>query len=140
MIDVIGVGVLVLREGRVLLGQRLGVHGAEQWAPPGGHLEAFESVDGCVRRELFEETGLVVRSWSPGPWSVNEFPERQRRYATLFAVALVLDGAPTVREPEKCRAWHWFTWDALPAPLFAPLASLVGSGFRPQWNEDEPGR
>ena len=48
----VGVGVIVLREGRVLLGRRLGSHGAGTWQFPGGHLEAFERVEDCARREV----------------------------------------------------------------------------------------
>ena len=40
----VGVGVIVQRDGRILLGKRLGAHGEGTWALPGGHLEFGESV------------------------------------------------------------------------------------------------
>jgi 8-oxo-dGTP diphosphatase len=127
----VGVGVLVLRRGRVLLGQRLGSHGAQSWAPPGGHLEFGESVDACARREVMEETGLTLGALVSGPYTVDAFPEVGRHYVTLFVVALESFGEPERREPAKCAGWAWYPWDALPAPLFAPLASLRAQGFTP---------
>jgi 8-oxo-dGTP diphosphatase len=63
----IGVAVIVVREGRVLLGKRKNAHGAGTWQFPGGHLEYGESIESCARRELFEETGLTIVSHAPGP-------------------------------------------------------------------------
>jgi 8-oxo-dGTP diphosphatase len=127
----VGVGVLVFRAGRVLLGQRLGSHGAGSWAPPGGHLEFGESAERCARRELFEETGLTLGALQPAPYTVDAFPEIGRHYVTLFVVATDSAGEPERREPTKCARWEWFDWSALPAPLFAPLASLCAQGFTP---------
>lgn len=42
----VGVAAVILREGRVLLGERIGSHGAHTWATPGGHLEWGESIEG----------------------------------------------------------------------------------------------
>ena len=58
----IGVGVLILKEGKVLFGKRIGAHGADSWAPPGGHLEINESLFDCAQREVLEETGLEVQN------------------------------------------------------------------------------
>lgn len=135
---VVGVGVLVVRDGRVLLGVRRGRHGDGEWAPPGGHLEAGESVAECAARELMEETGLTMREWRAGPWTVNDFPDIGRRYLTLFVEATHVEGTPEAREPEKCVAWLWIPWSDLTsptkpfAPLFAPLASICERGFSPE--------
>ena len=83
----VGVGVLLVRDGRVLLGERRGSHGAGTWAPPGGHLEDGETVEACARREVAEETGLTPGAVMPAPYSVDPFPELGRRYVTLFVVA-----------------------------------------------------
>ena len=52
----VGVGVFVWRDGRFIMGQRLGSHGANTWSVPGGHLEFGESWEDCAIREVKEET------------------------------------------------------------------------------------
>ena len=125
----IGVGVIVVRAGRVLLGRRVGSHGEGQWAPPGGRLEPGESVAECARRELAEETGLRLRSIAPGPWNEHRFDDgpggTSLHYLTIFAVATVAPGEPALLEPDRCAGWTWHSWNALPSPLFAPFAALV---------------
>ena len=51
----VGVAVIVVNNGKVLLGKRKGSHGSGSWAFPGGHLEMNESIEACARREVFEE-------------------------------------------------------------------------------------
>ena len=128
---VVGVGVIILRDGRVLLGRRKGSHGAGSWALPGGHLEFGEAVEECARREALEETGLAIHRLRRGPYSTDLFPEQGKHYVTLFVVAEAPDGEAEVKEPDKCDGWDWFPWDALPEPLFLPLASLYARGYRP---------
>ena len=67
----VGVGVIILRNNRILLGERIGSHGANTWATPGGHLDVGESIEECARREVFEETGLVVESIRAGAYFVK---------------------------------------------------------------------
>ena len=127
----VGIGVIVVRGGRVLVGQRLGSHGAGSWALPGGHLEFGESVEACARREVAEETGLALDEIHPGPYTSDVFADLARHYVTLFVVATSVDGEAQRLEPEKCAEWRWVRWSDLPGPLFAPLQTLVGTGFVP---------
>jgi 8-oxo-dGTP diphosphatase len=127
----VGVGVIVVRDGLVLLGQRIGSHGAGTWALPGGHLEFGESIEDCASREVMEETGLAVQSVARGPYTTNFFASEGKHYVTLFVTARCLTGEPLVLEPNKCSSWQWFRWSELPQPLFPPLASLARSGYMP---------
>ena len=88
-----GVGVIVRRDGRVLLGRRSGAHGADTWALPGGHLEFGETVEHCAAREVLEETGRVIDAVMPGPYTSDVFADEGRHYVTLFVVARSLNHA-----------------------------------------------
>lgn len=127
----VGVGILVIRDGRVLLGKRLGSHGAGTWSAPGGRLEYGEALLDCARRELAEETGLELGEAHIGPVTNDVFAEVGQHYVTVIVLAPHTRGTPRTLEPDKCEGWQWFSWPALPAPLFAPLQSLVDSGFVP---------
>ncbi|KFN43663.1 nucleotide triphosphate diphosphatase NUDT15 [Arenimonas oryziterrae] len=127
----VGVGVIVMRDGKVLLGERIGSHGAGTWALPGGHLEFGESVEDCARREVREETGLVLGTLRAAPYANDLFAAEGKHYVTLFVVAHSADGEPVLSEPEKCLRWDWFRWTDFPAPLFAPLETLRRSGYVP---------
>ncbi|GHV23764.1 hypothetical protein FACS189428_7590 [Clostridia bacterium] len=54
----IGVGTIVRKEGKVLLGQRsaVGETGEGKWAFPGGRLEFYEDLIDSAKRETLEET------------------------------------------------------------------------------------
>jgi 8-oxo-dGTP diphosphatase len=58
---VVGVGGVVIHEGRALLIKRGSEPLKDQWSIPGGTLELGESIQEGVRRELREETGIEVR-------------------------------------------------------------------------------
>jgi ADP-ribose pyrophosphatase YjhB (NUDIX family) len=57
---VVGVGVAVVDDGRLLLVQRGREPGRGLWAVPGGKVEFGEPMREAARREVAEETGLVV--------------------------------------------------------------------------------
>jgi len=127
----VGVGVLVVRDGLVLLGKRKSSHGAGTWAAPGGRLDFGETLEACALRELREETGLLASSVELGPYSNDVFHEAERHFLTVFVVARGLSGTPRNLEPDKCEGWAWFEWESLPTPLFKPVQTLLSIGWRP---------
>ena len=56
----VGVGVVVIRNGRILLEKRKNEPGKGKWSIPGGLVELGEEVEQTVIREVKEETGLEV--------------------------------------------------------------------------------
>lgn len=61
---VVGVGAVVVRDGRALIVRRANGPRQGEWSLPGGHLHLGESLIDGMRREVKEETGLEVH---PGP-------------------------------------------------------------------------
>lgn len=57
---IIGVGGVVIQEGRVLLVRRGQAPLRGEWSIPGGALELGETLHQGLRREMLEETGLEV--------------------------------------------------------------------------------
>jgi len=128
----VGVGVIVLNsQKQILLGERIGSHGANTWCSPGGHLEFGETVEECARRETLEETGLELGNLRRGPYTNDYFEEEKRHYVTVFIVAESVGGEPKICEPDKCLQWKWFDWKHQPAALFLPNKNLLLSGFNP---------
>lgn len=127
-----GVGVIVVRDNRVLLGLRKGAHGADTWAFPGGKPKFYETVSTCAIRELTEETSMVAEQVQKVHVTVeNFFQETGIYWLTHFVTTCLVTGEPKVCEPDKCAEWGWFEWNRMPEPLFAPLKSLVDSGYIP---------
>ena len=57
---VVGVGAIILDEGKILLEKRKNSPGKGKWSIPGGLVELGESIEQAVIREVKEETGLDV--------------------------------------------------------------------------------
>ena len=56
----VGIGAVIVHEGRVVLVKRRFEPLAGQWSIPGGAVEAGETLEACVAREMAEETGFSV--------------------------------------------------------------------------------
>src|SRR5690349_14580248 len=58
----VGVGAVIVHEGRVVIVQRGTEPLKGQWSVPGGALEVGETLRQCAAREALEETGLQVEA------------------------------------------------------------------------------
>lgn len=124
----VGLAAIAIREGKVLLGKRIGKIGGATWAPPGGHLEYGESVEACAARELLEETGLTAKTIVLGPYTNDLIAPKKQHYVTLFVFIPEFDGEVQCFEPEKCVGWEWFDFDDLPSPLITSFESFIREG------------
>lgn len=146
----VGVGVILRKEGRVLLGLRISAHGQGTWSFPGGHQEKGETAPEAAARELEEETGIRL---SPSAFRIltstdDLFAESGRQYTTVFVVGDCPGDQDArndpPREPLKSSGWRWFSWQRLPEPRFAGIGDLLSRGVDPfdlpAWAEPPRGR
>ncbi|HKQ77968.1 MAG TPA: NUDIX domain-containing protein [Blastocatellia bacterium] len=125
----VGMGVLVMRRGRALLGRRRNSHGEGYYAAPGGHVEFGESFEHAARREVREETGLEIedlRLLSVGNY-VFKREDGERHYIDVDFVCEAPVGEAQLMEPEKCGGWDWYDLDNLPQPLFIVTRRMIES-------------
>ena len=120
----VGLGVMVLKDGKVLMGKRKSSHGAGEWAWPGGHLEYMESFEGCARRETLEEAGIEIQNIRL-LFLGNLKHYAPKQYVHVQLVADWKSGEPQVLEPEKLERWDWFDLHDLPSPLFATCDTSI---------------
>jgi 8-oxo-dGTP diphosphatase len=62
---VVGVGAVVIRDGKILLVKRGIAPSKGLWAIPGGALDLGETLQQAAEREILEETGVVIRARKP---------------------------------------------------------------------------
>src|ERR1051326_4668170 len=83
----VGVGAVIVHEGRAVIVQRGTEPLKGQWSVPGGALEVGETLRQCAVREALEETGLHVEA---GPMlGVFDAIYREPRGAILYHYVLI---------------------------------------------------
>lgn len=113
----IGIGLFIIKDGKVLLGKRKSVHGADEYGGLGGHLEYGETMEQTALRELAEECGIQVKNLRLLCVSdlLTYYP---KHYVDVGFTAEWEAGEPQVLEPHKLESWGWYELDNLPQPLF----------------------
>ncbi len=110
----VAVGVLRRADGALLFAQRPeGKPYAGWWEFPGGKVEAGESVDQALTRELHEELGIVVEHITP--LDMIEFSYPHARVRLHFRVVSQWRGEPQSREGQA------FSWEHPAAVGVGPL-------------------
>jgi 8-oxo-dGTP diphosphatase len=114
----VAVGVLIDRDGRFLLTSRpAGKPYAGYWEFPGGKLEAGESVERALRRELHEELGIAIGAVQPWRVEIVDYPHARVRLH--FCKVLAWHGAFEMREGQQ------MAWQTLPVQVAPVLPGTV---------------
>lgn len=122
----VGVGLLLVKDGKILLGKRKGAHGAGEYAGFGGHLEGLETFEDDLLRELAEEGGPDIKVKNLRFLSVTNLRRyAPKHYVDIGMVAEWESGEPQVMEPDKIESWDWHDIDNLPDPLFGVIENYV---------------
>src|SRR5471032_173344 len=118
----VAVGVLVQPDGRYLLAQRPeGKPYEGYWEFPGGKLEAGESVEAALVRELHEELGIDVTACERWRTLEHDYPHAYVRL--FFCKVTAWQGVPVGREGQ---AFAWQQGAANVAPLLPATIPVVG--------------
>jgi 8-oxo-dGTP diphosphatase len=114
----VAVGVLFDGEGRFLVTSRpQGKVYAGYWEFPGGKLEAGETVEQALRRELHEELGITIGPAQP--WKVELVDYPHARVRLHFCKVRRWSGQLQMREQQSAR------WERLPVEVRPVLPGTV---------------
>ncbi len=120
----VGLGVFIVKDGKVLVGKRKSSHGDGEYSLPGGHLEYMESFADCARREVLEETGIEITDIEH-MCTINLTAYAPRHYVAICMRATWLRGEPQVLEPDRTHDWIWCDIDAIPQPHYRALTHYI---------------
>ena len=114
----VAVGVLMQADGRFLLTSRPeGKVYAGYWEFPGGKLDAGESVEQALRRELYEELGITIGEAQAWKIQMVDYPHALVRLH--FCKVFEWQGCLQMREAQS------HTWQSLPVVVSPVLPGTV---------------
>jgi mutator protein MutT len=128
---VVGVGAVVVRDGKALIVRRGHEPRKGEWSLPGGRVELGESLEDATRREIREETGLEV---DVGPL-VEAFDRVHRldgriRYHFVILDYLCVPRAGEARAGDDAEDVAWVTAEELDAyGVNAHAAAVIRKGL-----------
>ena len=114
----VAVGVLINAQGEFLLTSRpVGKVYEGYWEFPGGKLEAGETVEQALRRELQEEIGITIEGAQPWKVELVDYPHALVRLN--FCKVWAWQGDLHMREGQQ------FAWQRLPVTMQPVLPGTV---------------
>jgi len=104
----VGVGVMILENNKILLGQKhvdsnkadSELHGEGTWTMPGGKLHFQEGLKEAAAREVSEETGIEIKNLN-GPISVSNDFVPDKHFVTVGFLCVDFEGEPKTMEPDE---------------------------------------
>lgn len=122
----VGVGVMIIKDNKILLGLRnpnkekasSELNGQGTWTMPGGKVEYMEKLIDAAVRELKEETDLNAKSLEL--FSISDDMTDTAHYVTVGFIVKDYDGEVKTMEPETVMEWKWFDLNELPSKIYKP--------------------
>ena len=120
------VGVMIFKEGKVLLGKRNGKHAPGEYSFPGGRVDYMESFEDAIKRETEEESGVKIKDIKFQ--CLANIDRYSYRHDVLTGLVAEWDEGIERTDPnERIGDWGWYDLEELPQPIFLPTAILIDS-------------
>ena len=127
----VGVGVMVLKDNKILLGLRnpdkekasSELQGQGTWTMPGGKVEFMERLEEAAKRELEEETSLKATKLDF--LCISDDMTETAHYVTVGFIVREYKGEEKTMEPETILEWKWFDLEDLPKNLYSPSKKCI---------------
>jgi 8-oxo-dGTP diphosphatase len=131
-LPLVGVGAIIIKDGRVVLVKRAHPPIQGQWSIPGGVLEVGEFVREAAIREAREETGLTVETGELlGVYDrILRDDQKRVQYHYLLVDFLCRPVGGQLQAATDAAEVRWFTREQLPAlNLAEDTFEVIGKGF-----------
>ena len=102
---------LILNENNILLAMKKRGHGEGFWNGYGGKVQAGESIEAAMKREVKEELGVVAQEYENRGVIIFEFQGDPELIETHLYSIIKYEGKPSESEEMKP---EWFAFDKIP--------------------------
>jgi len=129
----VGFGVILYKEGKILLGLRnsdalkadSALHGEGTWSLPGGKLDYMECFIDGVKREVQEETGLLLNLDKVKLVRLGSDKAKEAHFVTAGFFCDSFSGIEKTMEPDEIVRWDWFDLDNIPPVMYKPSLKVI---------------
>lgn len=123
----LGVGLVILRDARILLYKRMRPPEAGYWNIVGGKVDHMEPAEQAARREAEEETGLTIGRIERIGMTEQIIDADRQHWISVLYLARDIEGEPQLTEPDKLSDFGWFPLTDLPEPLSAFTKAAIAA-------------
>lgn len=121
----VGVGLAILRDGKLLLYKRMRPPEVGYWNIVGGKVDVLEPSELAAKREAEEETGLTIGNIEFVTVTEQIVTADRQHWVSLLYKTDDVTGEAQLTEPDKLSDFGWFELDDLPEPLSAFTKAIL---------------